>query len=72
VIYVHVVFQPIFHSKRDQEKKNYELYFLSFSNVYLKNKTLGQINLISRLLSKVTKKYEVGGWILFYKFYFPK
>jgi hypothetical protein len=33
---------------------------------------LGQVNLISRLSSMVSKKYGAGGRILFYDFYFPK
>jgi hypothetical protein len=33
---------------------------------------LGQVNLISRLSSRVTKKYGAGWRILFYNFYFPK
>jgi hypothetical protein len=33
---------------------------------------LGQFNLICRLSSRITKKYGVGGRILFHTFYFPK
>jgi hypothetical protein len=33
---------------------------------------LGQVNLISRLSSRVTKKFGAGGRILFYDFYFPE
>jgi hypothetical protein len=29
----HIVFRRIFHSKRDQVKKKYKLYFLSFNNI---------------------------------------
>jgi hypothetical protein len=36
------------------------------------NYLLGQVNLISRLSSRVTKKYRARGRILFYNFYFPK
>jgi hypothetical protein len=34
--------------------------------------SLGQVNLISRLSCRVTKKCGAGGRILFYNFYFPK
>jgi hypothetical protein len=33
---------------------------------------LGQVNLISRLSSRVINKYGAGGRILFYNFYFPQ
>jgi hypothetical protein len=37
-----IVFRQIFHSQCDHgdEEKNYQLYFLSFNNVFLNNKTI--------------------------------
>jgi hypothetical protein len=48
--------------KKEKEKKKEENLFRFFTVIF------GQVNLISRLSSRVTKKYGVGGRILFHNF----